>query len=195
MTNLAIDLNPSPVEPRVALNPKLRPVFLLSVIILVATFMLTGVNMVRMRVANKQTERASQEENQLREQIKDTTLAIAKANAARTKAEGMGRWLTTLLNTQPFVISVLSDIGEKAISVQSVNLILSEGQAQIDSVGIIFLGDAKLISQHIENMTSRLQTAGFQLVSPDSVPTNGGIRFRGRFIYPPANSINWNQNA
>ncbi|MDR1281110.1 MAG: hypothetical protein LBK99_09850 [Opitutaceae bacterium] len=188
---LAVDFNPSGPEPRAPLNPKLRlPVLIASVVIL-GTLALSAVNLVRIRIANKNTNGMEQKNARLHEEIKDATKTIAGANAARTKATGTGRWLATLLNTQPFIISVLDEIGSKAVSVQSLSLKLSEGQSQIDGLEIVMLGDAKEISHSIEAMTTRLQAAGFLLVSPDPIPVNGGVRFRGKFIFPPANLITY----
>lgn len=188
---LAVDFNPSDQEPRTSLNPKLRLPILAASALILGTLALSASNLVYLRIINKNTESTVQKNAGLHEEIKEATKVIAGANAARTKATGTGRWLATLLNTQPFVLSVLNEIGSKAVSVQSLSLKLSEGQSQIDSLEIVMLGDAKEISHYLESMTTRLQATGLLLVSPDPTPINGGIRFRGKFIFPPANVITY----
>jgi hypothetical protein len=186
---LACDFNPLDAEPRAPLNSRLRLPVLLGTAIIAGTLALSAVNLARLRIVNRTTNALEQQSARLHEEIREATKTIATANAARTKATGTGRWLATLLNTQPFLLTALDEIAGKPVSVQSLSLKLSEGQSQIDSLEIVMLGDVREISHCIEAMTSRLQADGFLLVSPDPIPVNGGIRFRGKFIFPPASVL------
>lgn len=189
-SRLGIDLNPNPVVARPQLDQRHRAVFWAGLLMIAGLGVFSLLNYVSTQQAGRDAAVARTENRELKDQRRMIKRTVRQAMVDRNRAERMGRWLTTALNTQPFVLDCLTDV-PKDVTVQSFTMKMTEGQANVDSVEIVFLGDVKAISVHIDRMVSRLLDAGVLVRSPDPVPTTGGLRFKGSFIFPPANEIRW----
>lgn len=187
---VATDLKPEFPSFRPQLPRKYKSVFWGGLIVSAVMLAFVGINYSNLSQADTAISKGESSVAAMDSETKVITSDIIKASANRARAERLGLWVGSAINLQPFILAALDGMPEQ-LSVQSFSVRLTKGQAQIDSVEIVLLGDVRRINRQIDNMTNRFQAAGMQLVSPDPVAIPGGVRFRGKFIYPPAHIINW----
>jgi hypothetical protein len=185
---LDLQISPPVVEP--PLSRLFRYVFGTLVLGIFCLLALFGTNELATSAVESQAAqvRRAIAEEQTRMAARNSEIQAITRN--RQRAEDIGQWLRVSLSVQPVLAAALEDLPEE-LTVRNFALQLAEGQSQISNLEVTLLGDGRLINRQIDLMTQRFQNAGLQLVSPDPGAVDGGIRFRGRFLFLPPDQIRW----